>query len=41
MQFAQTHLPVTEEWNGVKLSVKENGKRLLTPMFIVDRCRSA
>ncbi len=23
------------EWHGVKLSVKENGKRLLTPMFIV------
>jgi tellurite resistance protein TerC len=33
--FAQTHLPVTDEWNGVKLSIKKNGKRLLTPMFIV------
>jgi tellurite resistance protein TerC len=33
--FAQTHLPVTERWNGVKLSVRENGKRLYTPMFIV------
>ena len=26
---------MTDKWNGVKLSVKENGKRLLTPMFIV------
>jgi tellurite resistance protein TerC len=33
--FAQTHLPVTDKWNGVKLSIKENGKRLYTPMFIV------
>jgi tellurite resistance protein TerC len=33
--YAQTHLPVTDKWNGVKLSVKENGKRLYTPMFIV------
>jgi tellurite resistance protein TerC len=35
VRYAQTHLPVTEKWNGVKLSVKENGKRLYTPMFIV------
>ncbi len=33
--YAQTHLPVTDKWNGVKLSVRENGKRLYTPMFIV------
>jgi tellurite resistance protein TerC len=33
--YAQTHLPVTHKWNGVKLSVTENGKRLYTPMFIV------
>jgi len=33
--YAQTHLPVTDKWNGVKLSVRENGKRLWTPMFIV------
>ena len=26
---------MTEEWNGVKLSIKTDGKRLLTPMFIV------
>ena len=33
--YAQTHLPVTDKWNGVKLSVRENGKKLYTPMFIV------
>ena len=33
--YAQTRLPVTDEWNGVKLSVRENGKRLVTPMLIV------
>jgi tellurite resistance protein TerC len=35
VRYAQTHLPATEQWNGVKLTVKENGKRLFTPMFIV------
>jgi tellurite resistance protein TerC len=35
VRFARTHLRATEEWNGVKLFVKENGKRLVTPMFIV------
>ena len=35
VKYAQTHLPITDEWNGVKLSIKNNGKRLLTPMFIV------
>jgi tellurite resistance protein TerC len=29
------HLSVTEEWHGVKLSVIQNGKRMLTPMFLV------
>ena len=35
VRYAQTHLPVTDKWNGVKISVRENGKRLFTPMFIV------
>jgi tellurite resistance protein TerC len=35
VKFARTHLRATDEWNGVKLFVKENGKRLATPMFIV------
>ena len=33
--FARKRLPLSDEWNGVKLSVQENGKRLFTPMFIV------
>ena len=33
--YVKRHFPVADEWNGVKLFVHENGKRLLTPMFIV------
>ena len=35
IKWVETHLPATDEWNGVKLFVKVNGKRLITPMFIV------
>ncbi len=35
VKFAESHLPATKEWNGTKLFVKENGKRLITPMFLV------
>jgi tellurite resistance protein TerC len=35
VKFARRRLPLTEEWNGVKLFVKQNGKRFATPMFIV------
>lgn len=35
VRFAERHLPATKEWNGTRLSVKENGKRLITPMFLV------
>ncbi len=35
VRFAETHLPATTEWNGTKLFVKENGKRLITPMVLV------
>jgi tellurite resistance protein TerC len=35
VKFARTHLRATDEWNGVKLFVKVNGQRLVTPMFIV------
>ncbi len=35
IKWVETHLPATDEWNGVKLFAKENGKRLITPMFIV------
>ena len=33
--FARNHLQFTETWDGLKLWVKEGGKRLMTPMFIV------
>ncbi len=33
--FMRRHFPISEEWNGVKLFVVENGKRMLTPMFLV------
>jgi tellurite resistance protein TerC len=33
--WVETHLPATDQWNGVKIFVKVNGKRLVTPMFLV------
>ena len=35
VRFARNHLSLTDKWEGLKLYVKENGKRLLTPMFLV------
>jgi tellurite resistance protein TerC len=35
IKFVETHLPATSEWKSTKLFTKENGKRLITPMFIV------
>ncbi len=35
VKFFRNRMPISEEWHGVKLSVKENGSRLLTPMFVV------
>lgn len=35
VRFAERHLPATKEWNGTKFFTKENGKRLITPMFLV------
>ena len=35
VRYVKRHFPISEDWNGVKLSVKIDGKRLLTPMFIV------
>ena len=35
VKFARTHLSFTENWDGLKLWIKENGKRLMTPMFLV------
>jgi tellurite resistance protein TerC len=35
IRFAKRRLPATDEYDGVKLIVKRNGKRLITPMLIV------
>ena len=35
VRWVRKHLPVSEEWNGVKFFLQENGKRLLTPMAMV------
>ena len=35
VRFARTHLKATSEWNGVKLTQRVNGSRLVTPMFVV------
>jgi tellurite resistance protein TerC len=35
VRFARNHLNVTETWDGLKLWITENGKRVMTPMFIV------
>jgi tellurite resistance protein TerC len=35
VRFARNHLSLTDKWDGLKLWVKEGGKRLMTPMFLV------
>ncbi|MGH3458946.1 TerC family protein [Aeromicrobium sp.] len=35
VRFARSHLKFTDRWEGLKLYVIENGKRLMTPMFLV------
>ena len=35
VKFAEKRLPATAEWHGTKLLTRENGKRLITPMFFV------
>jgi tellurite resistance protein TerC len=35
VRFARNHLSLTDKWVGLKLWVKEDGKRLMTPMFLV------
>jgi tellurite resistance protein TerC len=35
VRFARSHLSVTDKWDGLKLWIRENGKRLMTPMFLV------
>jgi len=35
VRFARTYLNTTDEWHGVKLTIKDGAKRVLTPMAIV------
>lgn len=35
VRFARKRFRVSEQWDGLKLIVKENGKRAITPMFLV------
>ena len=35
IKWVETRLPATSEWHGTKSFVKVNGKRLITPMFVV------
>lgn len=35
VQFARKHLRTTDKWDGLRLWVRENGTRLMTPMFLV------
>jgi tellurite resistance protein TerC len=34
-RWVETHLPATDRWHGAKILVAENGRRLITPMFLV------
>jgi tellurite resistance protein TerC len=35
VRFAKSHLRTTDRWDGVNLYLKENGTRVMTPMFVV------
>ncbi len=35
VRFAKTYLNTTDDWHGLKLYVKQDSKRLMTPMFMV------
>jgi tellurite resistance protein TerC len=35
LRWVETRFPVTNQWQGTKLTVKSNGSRMITPMFIV------
>lgn len=35
VRYVRHHFPISQDWNGVHLTTREGGKRLLTPMFIV------
>jgi len=35
VRYARRHFTVSREWHGLKLYVRHNGKRIMTPMFLV------
>ena len=35
VRFARGHLKLTDRWAGLRLWIKDNGNRLMTPMFLV------
>ncbi|MGB3484561.1 MAG: TerC family protein [Mycobacterium sp.] len=35
VKFARNHLNTTDKWDGLKLWIREDGKKLMTPMFLV------
>ena len=35
VRFARSHLKLTDKWDGLRLWIKDDGKRLMTPMFLV------
>lgn len=35
VKFAQKRMKFTDQWDGLRLWVKENGQRVMTPMFLV------
>jgi tellurite resistance protein TerC len=35
VRWMRRRLPFSEDWNGARLTVQENGSRLFTPMFVV------
>src|SRR3981081_2615752 len=35
VRLARRHVKLTDRWEGLRLWVKDNGKRLVTPMFLV------
>jgi tellurite resistance protein TerC len=35
IKLVEARFPATDEWHGIKVLVKQNGKRVITPMFLV------
>ena len=35
VRYARRHFTISQEWHGLKLYVRHNGKRIMTPMFLV------